>query len=62
MTVGDPMARTDRGTPEARQTSFRCFGEGFEGGQYAPGTGNDTRHFPTKPCLGGIRSNIFFPT
>lgn len=62
MTVGDPMARTFRNNSESRQSSFRCFGAGFEGGQGPPGGGNDTRHFPTKPCPGGIRSNIFFPT
>lgn len=62
MLVGDPAARTDRKNAESRQTSFRCFGKGFEGGQGIPGGGNDTRHFPIQPCLGGIRSNIFFPT
>ncbi|KAF2689236.1 hypothetical protein K458DRAFT_439627 [Lentithecium fluviatile CBS 122367] len=62
MLVGDPNARSDHHTQESRQSSFRCFGEGFEGGQGPPGGGNDTRHFPKGPCTGGIRSNIFFPT
>ena len=26
------------------------------------GTNTNDSHFPTQPCLGGIRSNIFFPT
>jgi len=62
MTVGDPTARTDRKNAESRQTSYRCFGKDWEGGEGPPGGGNDTRHFPKQPCLGGIRSNIFFPT
>ena len=62
MTVGDPMERKDREGPQAREISYRCFGKDWEGGEGPPGLGNDTRHFPAQPCLGGIRSNIFFPT
>jgi uncharacterized protein DUF1996 len=28
----------------------------------APGGGKDTTEFPPRPCPGGIRANIYFPT
>lgn len=62
MLVGNPFERQRKETAEARQMSFRCFSQNFGGEQGAPGTGQDTREFPKQPCLGGIRSNIFFPT
>ena len=42
MTVGDPMRRTFVGDTESLQTSFRCFGPNWEGGEGVPGGGNDT--------------------
>lgn len=62
MLVGDPMVRTFRNNNEAKQTSFRCWERNFGGNNAAPGMGSDTRNLPNKPCPGGIRSNIFFPT
>ncbi|PGH14777.1 hypothetical protein AJ79_02793 [Helicocarpus griseus UAMH5409] len=62
MLVGDPMKRTFDDSLESRQLSFRCFEENFGGEAGAPGTGQDTRELPNRPCPGGIRSNIFFPT
>ncbi|KFA51414.1 hypothetical protein S40293_03240 [Stachybotrys chartarum IBT 40293] len=62
MLVGDPFLRTDQNTMDQRQSSFRCFDANFGGEAGAPGTGRDTRHFPTRPCAGGIRTNLFFPT
>ncbi|KAF2458108.1 hypothetical protein BDY21DRAFT_371012 [Lineolata rhizophorae] len=62
MLVGDPNERTYTDSLESRQLSFRCFDANFGGEAGAPGTGADTRELPNRPCLGGIRSNIFFPT
>lgn len=62
MLVGNPMLREDTDSPDAQQSSFRCFDENFGGEAGAPGTGADTRHFPERPCAGGIRTNLFFPT
>ncbi|KAH6697381.1 hypothetical protein F5X68DRAFT_238804 [Plectosphaerella plurivora] len=62
MLVGNPFLREDRNTRDQQQSSFRCFEANFGGGGGAPGTGSDTRSFPNKPCPGGIRTNLFFPT
>ena len=62
MLVGSPMVREPTDTPDARMSSYRCFEDNFGGEAGAPGTGADTHHFPDKPCPGGIRSNLFFPT
>lgn len=62
MLVGNPFDREDLNTPDQQQSSFRCFEENFGGESGAPGTGTDTRHLPDRPCPGGIRTNLFFPT
>lgn len=62
MLIGDPLKRRRDETNEARQMSFRCHEANYGGEQGAPGTGQDTRELPNKPCPGGIRTNIFFPT
>ncbi|CAK7218858.1 hypothetical protein SBRCBS47491_003647 [Sporothrix bragantina] len=63
MLVGDAALRGPEGhTPK---NCFRCFtGPNFEGDNDAPCADPvlDTPHLPTGPCLGGIRSNIHFPT
>ncbi|KAL1896333.1 hypothetical protein Sste5346_004718 [Sporothrix stenoceras] len=63
MLVGDASLRGPEGhTPK---NCFRCFtGPNFEGDNAAPCADPvlDTPHLPTRPCLGGIRSNIHFPT
>ncbi|CAK7205985.1 hypothetical protein SEUCBS139899_008768 [Sporothrix eucalyptigena] len=63
MLVGDAALRGPEGhTPK---NCFRCFtGPNFEGDNDAPCADPvlDTPHLPSGPCLGGIRSNIHFPT
>jgi Domain of unknown function (DUF1996) len=66
MVVGDPDNRQKRASNSQgniKQLSFRCWEKGRRndnGG--APGSGKDSEYFPTKPCEGGIRANIYFPT
>ncbi|KAI1765792.1 hypothetical protein GGR53DRAFT_529347 [Hypoxylon sp. FL1150] len=64
MLFGDSMRRESKEGMDM-QSCFRCFtGPNFEGDNYGP-CGDpklDTESFPTGPCLGGIRSNIHFPT
>ncbi|KAL5318248.1 hypothetical protein ACEPPN_013307 [Leptodophora sp. 'Broadleaf-Isolate-01'] len=65
MLVGDPMRRTSLGSKMKRQNCFRCYtGPNFGGDTGAPCSDSnvDTEAFPTKPCPGGIRSNLLFPT
>jgi hypothetical protein len=69
MIVGNPMIRNKNGiaadTSEARFSTFRCWGANYAGDpQYPhPGTGAlDTVELPKGKCLGGIRSNVFFPS
>ncbi|KAL1860736.1 hypothetical protein VTK73DRAFT_7195 [Phialemonium thermophilum] len=65
MLVGDPNSRSRTGTTLKRQNCYRCYtGPNFGGDVSAPCMDNniDTEHLPTKPCPGGIRSNILFPT
>ena len=62
MLVGDPMRRTSK---YRSQSCFRCYsGPNFGGDDRAPCTDTkiDYEGFPTVPCLGGIRSNIVYPT
>ncbi|KAI0002626.1 hypothetical protein F4779DRAFT_631007 [Xylariaceae sp. FL0662B] len=65
MLVGDSMRREKMGSGLKSQSCFRCFtGPDFQGDNYGP-CGDpqlDTETFPSGPCLGGIRSNIHFPT
>jgi hypothetical protein len=62
MLVGDPMRRTKK---YKMQSCFRCYsGPNFGGDNAAPCSDSklDFEGFPTGPCLGGIRSNILYPT
>ncbi|KAG2012830.1 WSC domain-containing protein, variant 2 [Coprinopsis cinerea AmutBmut pab1-1] len=64
MIVGDPMRRSASGipsnSPQMKATTFRCF-QGNNIGNAVPGDSPDTFAFPSQPCSGGIRSNIYFP-
>ncbi|KAH8881886.1 hypothetical protein GQ53DRAFT_787795 [Thozetella sp. PMI_491] len=65
MLVGDSMRREKKGTGFKSQSCFRCFsGPDFKGDDQSPCADPklDTETFPSTPCLGGIRSNIHFPT
>ncbi len=65
MLVGDPNARTRTGTTLKRQNCYRCYtGPNFGGDTGAPCQDDkvDSEKLPAKACLGGIRSNIHFPT
>ncbi|KAI2619834.1 hypothetical protein GGS26DRAFT_320916 [Hypomontagnella submonticulosa] len=65
MLVGDSMRREKKGSGLKSQSCFRCFtGPDFKGDDYSPCADPklDTETFPAGPCLGGIRSNIHFPT
>jgi hypothetical protein len=62
MLVGDPTSRVKK---FKSQSCFRCYtGPDFGGDNAAPCSDArlDTEAFPTGPCLGGIRSNILYPT
>jgi hypothetical protein len=62
MLVGDPMRRKSL---YKNQSCFRCYsGANFGGDDRAPCTDTklDSEGFPKVPCLGGIRSNILYPT
>ncbi|KAF2262975.1 hypothetical protein CC78DRAFT_497579 [Lojkania enalia] len=64
MLVGDPARRTPDPAMK-RQNCYRCYtGPNFGGDFAAPCMDGsiDTVGLPTKPCKGGIRSNIAFPT
>jgi hypothetical protein len=63
MLVGDVANRARENVP--RTTCYRCFtGPNFKGDDLAPCADKklDTPSLPSGPCLGGIRSNIEFPT
>ncbi|KAI0169631.1 hypothetical protein GGR52DRAFT_592188 [Hypoxylon sp. FL1284] len=63
MLVGDAALRQQGGMQ--RQLCHRCYESAFyEGGASggAPCTGADTQSLPPKPCAGGIRTTITFPT
>ena len=65
MLMGDANARAKRGQGFKSQSCFRCYtGPNFKGDDLSPCADPklDTEAFPTGPCLGGIRSNIHFPT
>ena len=71
MFVGDALLRAkptaEDGPWDLRhQTCYRCYNAtGFGGDVYAPcidPDGLDTQGFPDRPCPGGIRSNVLFPT
>lgn len=62
MLVGEAGLRAGQG-PQQRQLCHRCFST-FDQAPFggAPCTGDDTQTLPTKPCPGGIRTTITFPT
>ena len=66
MIVGNAMARSrdvDHNSAEYTALSFRCWDKNFGGDIGAPGLGpNDTPYLPDRPCAGGIRANIYFPS
>ncbi|KAK4102415.1 hypothetical protein N658DRAFT_423707 [Parathielavia hyrcaniae] len=65
MLVGDPNMRSRPDTRLKRQNCYRCYtGPSFGGDTGAPCQDDsvDTEALPNKPCPGGIRSNIHFPT
>jgi hypothetical protein len=57
MIVGDPTLR--KGTQTNPNVCHRCNGNG-EG--FAPCDNKDTWGFPFKPCPGGIRASLIFPS
>ncbi|KEZ39116.1 hypothetical protein SAPIO_CDS10507 [Scedosporium apiospermum] len=62
MLVGDPMRREPL---YKSQSCFRCYsGPNHGGDNAAPCSDNrlDFEGFPNIPCLGGIRSNVLYPT
>ncbi|KAK3994461.1 hypothetical protein QBC44DRAFT_262165 [Cladorrhinum sp. PSN332] len=62
MFTGDAMSRKSK---YKSQSCFRCYsGPNFGGDDMAPcsDTRLDFEGFPDKPCLGGIRSNVLYPT
>ncbi|KAK3951113.1 hypothetical protein QBC32DRAFT_398985 [Pseudoneurospora amorphoporcata] len=65
MLVGDPNMCSRPNTKLKRQNCYRCYtGPNFGGDTGAPCQDDkvDTEALPSKPCPGGIRSNIHFPT
>jgi hypothetical protein len=65
MLVGDAAQRTKIGNGRKSQSCFRCYnGPNFGGDNAAPCADAtlDTEELPKKACLGGIRSNILYPT
>ena len=63
MIVGDPMTRTfDPNSAEATSLNFRCLDANYGNGGVVGAPGTDSNQLPNKPCAGGIRSQINFPT
>ncbi|RDL32477.1 Uncharacterized protein BP5553_08933 [Venustampulla echinocandica] len=65
MLVGDATQRAKKGSGMKSQTCFRCFsGPNFGGDNASPCADAklDTETLPAGQCLGGIRSNILYPT
>ncbi|PPQ63415.1 hypothetical protein CVT24_004925 [Panaeolus cyanescens] len=58
----DAMSRSFSGSQEARSLNFRCLGANGSNGDVIGLPGTDTNTLPTQPCLGGIRSQIIFPS
>ncbi|KAF4622756.1 hypothetical protein G7Y89_g14268 [Cudoniella acicularis] len=59
MLAGDPMLRTAK---TQKGICHRCFPKNQNPFGGAPCTGSDSAALPSKPCAGGIRSSIIFPT
>lgn len=65
MLVGDANQRAKIGSGKKTQSCFRCYsGPNFGGDNAAPcqDAKLDTEELPKGQCLGGIRSNILYPT
>ena len=65
MLTGDPAQAKSAGLGKNMQSCYRCFtGPNFGGNVNSPcfDPKIDTDGLPAGPCLGGIRSNIMFPT
>ncbi|KAI0162803.1 hypothetical protein BJ166DRAFT_524593 [Pestalotiopsis sp. NC0098] len=65
MLVGDPLQRSRPDTSLKRQNCYRCYtGPNYGGDVSAPcqDAKIDTEALPPKPCKGGIRTNVHFPT
>lgn len=65
MLVGDANQRAKIGSGKKTQSCFRCYsGPNFGGDNAAPcqDANLDTEELPKGQCLGGIRSNILYPT
>jgi len=62
MLAGNPLLRSKTG--KAPGICHRCLkaSERTMGGNGAPCDANDTSEFPNKPCPGGIRATIIFPS
>ncbi|CAI6308259.1 unnamed protein product [Periconia digitata] len=63
MLAGDPTLRANN-TKTPFAICHRCLkeSEGIMGGNGAPCDRNDTPYFPKKPCPGGIRATVIFPS
>ena len=65
MLFGDSTRRVKAVSGFETQSCFRCYsGPGFKGDDRPPCSDSavDTEGLPPGPCLGGMRSNIVFPT
>ncbi|CAG8982142.1 hypothetical protein HYALB_00003234 [Hymenoscyphus albidus] len=62
MLTGDPTLRTKSSGPKT--ICHRCLAksERIGGGSGAPCDSNDFSEFPNKPCPGGIRATVIFPS
>jgi hypothetical protein len=62
MLAGDPNLRTANGSYPA--ICHRCLkaSDRTSGGSGAPCDRNDFASFPSKPCPGGIRATVIFPS
>ncbi|KAH9874836.1 hypothetical protein J1614_004323 [Plenodomus biglobosus] len=62
MLAGDVTLRSKNGTVSG--ICHRCLkaNEGIMGGDGAPCDSGDTAEFPSKPCPGGIRATVIFPS
>ncbi|KAL0950420.1 hypothetical protein HGRIS_010373 [Hohenbuehelia grisea] len=63
MIVGNAMVRSfDGSNPEATSLNFRCLDANGGNGGVTGAPGTDSNSLPTQKCLGGIRSQIIFPS
>ncbi|KAF9002883.1 hypothetical protein BDQ17DRAFT_1242531 [Cyathus striatus] len=63
MIVGNALLRSyNSSSPEANSLNFRCLGANGGNSGIVGDPGTDSNILPTKPCAGGIRSQIIFPS